>query len=367
MAHLAHKTFGTAVTLLFFLTYCLCASIQCAYRMTRASDQPQSHWEQLSSEIWRVIFAQLPARPGLYRLQHTFCELPLVCSKFHKILSGQPDMCPDLFLFRPVADGQVPHLLDFIRRHSGSMNELDVLYGYPWVELVLATLLTHQAPISRVAVDIPGRALHLLAAMKTLTHCSLYGRQEASMTLQPLKGLPNLISLELEIGQFTHVDHAAQHLTRLALVDCKASCSEDCLCVTSLRQLSCLNSNLSRFHEDGLPACSQLQSLVCDSSNIHAVDAAESVLFGGPCHCVPLSMSALTALSSLSFTCEAEIRSVELNWLTQLTALETLEAKLEADRIVLPRCLSSLSSLLLQQMMSTFRFLQNLTSVILLH
>ena len=165
------------------------------------------------------------------------------------------------------------------------------------------------------------------------------------MSLQPLRALPNLISLELQAGEFTHVDAAAQHLTSLTLVNCKAGCFEDCLCVTSLRHLCCRRSKLQRFHQQGLPACSQLTTLVCDSSNIHAVDDAQSVLFGGPAHCVPLGMSALTALSTLSFTCDAETRSVELDWLTQLTALENLEAKLEADCIALPGCLSSLSNL----------------------
>ena len=165
------------------------------------------------------------------------------------------------------------------------------------------------------------------------------------MSLQPLKALPHLISLDLAKGQFTHVDAAAQHLTSLNLRDCKARCSEDCLCVTSLRHLHCRHSNLRRFHQQGLPACSQLESLVCESSNIRAVDGAESILFGGPDHFVPLSISALTALTSLSFCCDAEDTSIELDWLTELTALETFEAKFQAEIVVLPECLSSLSSL----------------------
>ena len=342
---LNHRLVDTAVTLLPFHTYCLCANDQYAYRMTRTCGQPQSHWEQLSPELWRVIFAQLPARPGLFVLQQTFSKLPLVCSKFRNILSGQPDMCSRLFLNKAVAGSHVPHLLGFARRHAGAMSDLDVSFGYPCVELVLAILLTHQAPISRVTGLIPGKALHLLAALKTLTHCHLEGQYEASMCLQPLKSLPDLISLDLAVGQYTMLDAAAQHLTRLKLVDCEAICVEDCLCVTSLRQLYCSHSNLAWFHQEGLPACSQLESLVCESSNIHTVNAAESVLFGGPDHCVSASMSALTALSSLSFTCDTEVGSVDLDWLTQLTALKKLEAKLAAECIVLPGCLSSLSSL----------------------
>ena len=315
--------------------------------MARTCGQPQSQWDQFSSEVWGVIFAQLPTRPGVYKLQTVLCKLPLVCSKFHNIMSGQPNMCTRLLLFEALAGNHVPHLLGFIRRHSGSIRELSVSSGeeYPRLELVLATLLTHQAPVSRVDGHIPNEAMHLLAALKTLVHCNLHGRQGASVSLQPLRSLPNLTILNLAEGPFTMVDAAAQHLTRLALVDCKASCFEDCLCVTSLRHLCCRHSNLSRFHQEGLPACSQLQSLLCDSSNIHAGDAAESVLFGAPDHCVPLSISALTALSLLSFRCDAEVRRVELDWLTQLTALEKLEAKLAAECIVLPESLSTLSRL----------------------
>ena len=315
--------------------------------MARTCGQSQSQWDQLPCEVWGVIFAQLPFRPGVYKLQQIFCKLPLVCSKFHNIMSGQPNMCSRLLLYEALDGTHVPHLLGFTKRHSGSMRELSVssVEQYPWLELVLATLLTHQAPISRVYGHIPNKAMPLLAALKTLVHCHLHGRQGVRMSLQPLASLPNLTSLNLEEAHLTVVDAAAQHLTRLALVDCTASCFEDCLCVTSLRQLYCYHSNLSRFHQEGLPACLQLQSLACDSSNIHAADAAESVLFGGPDHCVPLSISALTALTSLSFACDAEVRSVELDWLTQLTALEILEAKLEAECIVLPGCLSTLSRL----------------------
>ena len=155
--------------------------------MTRTCSQPQSQWEQLSSEIWGVIFARLTTWPGFYRPQKTLCRLPLVCSKFHNILPGQPNMCSCLFLKKAVDGSHVPHLLGFVRRHSGSMSDLTVSLGCPWVELVLATLLTHHTPINRVCGHIPGQALHLLAALKTVTHCSLWGRQEAPMSLQPLK------------------------------------------------------------------------------------------------------------------------------------------------------------------------------------
>ena len=164
------------------------------------------------------------------------------------------------------------------------------------------------------------------------------GTAGSTNELAAFKALPHLISLDLTKGQFTHVDAAAQHLTSLNLTDCKARCFEDCLCVTSLRHLDCRHSNLQRFHQQGLPACSQLESLVCEASNIHAVDGAESVLFGGPDHFVPLSMSALTALSSLLFCCDAKDTSIELDWLTELTALKKFEAKFEAEIVVLPEC-----------------------------
>ena len=254
-------------------------------------------------------------------------------------------MCSRLFLVKELAGSHVPHFLGFIRRHSGSLSDLNAASGFLWLEMVLATLLTHQAPISRVSGHIAGEAIHLLAALKTVTHCCLSGQQETPMSLQPLKALPHLISLDLAKGQFTHVDAAAQHLTTLNLRDCKARCFEDCLCVTSLKHLYCRHSDLQRFHQQGLPACSQLESLVCESSNIHAVDDADSVLFGGPDHCVPFSLSALTSLTSLSFCCDAQDIGVELDWLIELTALESFEAKLEAQIVLLPECLSSMSSL----------------------
>ena len=334
----------TAVTLQSFLTWCLFASNTYAYRMTRTRYRLQSHWESLSSEVWGVIFARLAARPGLHRVLQTFCKLPLVCSKFDSIMCEQPNMCTHLFLSKALAGRHVPHFLGFIKRHSGSVSDLTVSSGYPSLELVLATLLTQQAPISTVSGHIPGQAIQLLAAFKTLTHCHLNGEQAGAMSLLPLKSLPNLTSLDLTTGVFTMVD-AAQHLTRLLLMDCEASCFEDCLCVTSLKQLHCHDSDLSRFHQEGLPACSQLRSLVCESSNIHAVNAAERVLFADTDFCVPSSITALTALSSISFTCDAQVRTVELDWLSEFTALETFEAKLEAERVVLPGCISSLSSL----------------------
>ena len=289
--------------------------------------------------------AQLQTQSGVWRLHQTICKLPSVCSKFHDVLSEQPDICTSLSLCEVPAGDHLPHCLRYIQRHSGSIKQLWGSTDCPWLEVVLAILFTHSAPISNIDGCLRQQTLPLVVAFRTLTQLSIENEEEPSMSLKPLEALPNLTSLKLLSGDFDELDAAARHLTYLSLDVCTARSCNDCMCVTSLQELCCVSSVLVRFHHHGLPACSHLTSLTCVHSSIQGVIQAEHMLFHDVDHNVPANLSALTALSSLSLTCVAEVEDVEFGWLTGLTGLEELYLEADAGCVTLPECISSLSKI----------------------
>ena len=119
--------------------------------------------------------------------------------------------------------------------------------------------------------------------------------------IEAVRSLRSLRGLVLELGDFTDVEAAAVHLTRLQLSDCGASCSHGCMCVTSLIQLQVSRSELDLFHE-GVAACTCLKHLELEDALVGAVDAAETFTTEYDTFCVPSSLTALTELTWLSFT-----------------------------------------------------------------
>ena len=210
--------------------------------------------------------------------------------------------------------------------------------------MVLTALRLHQNSVHMAAIEQADPAtLCVLSTFSTLTTLFLRAPNSEDISLHALAGLPSLHALRLDLGNFSDVD-AAAHLTNLVLMDhVEASCSEDCSCVTSLLKLRLGCSQLRRFHSQGVSACSNLQSLSCSDSLVSAVNPNEDFQWDDTRISTGPSLTALTALSSLSLRVITTDASLKLEWVTMLKSLQQLHAFL--DSAELPAAFSSMRNL----------------------
>ena len=226
-------------------------------------------------------------------------------------------------------------LLAYIGLHSAAISHVDVACNTPLREAVLAALVRHQAPVTRMLLhSVDAAAIQLIAALPSITTCVL-SKSTHEVSLGLLRALPNLQHLQLgahgndNLCEFTDVDAVAVRLTHLSLHTCHAICARGCECVTSLVTFSVFNSMFERFHERGVWACSRLMSLECHCSIIGANDVAEVFKMpavGNSSQTLTLkSLSALAALTSLSVSALNRSQDHVLDWPTQLLCLRSLD------------------------------------------
>lgn len=218
------------------------------------------------------------------------------------------------------------------------------------METALAALQSPNTCLDTVHLtgsNIPDTAMLMLSSFRTITECAFDAPKPGVIRLQPLQGLPRLTKLTLTNGNFSELE-ALAHLTSLHLQHADVVCSQDCLCVTSLVELSLLTATLKRFHRKGVPACLLLQSLECNQGFIGALDSEEEFAFsrtGGAR--VPSEMSALTAVTNLAL--HYPDCTMRLDWVTRLPGLEVFEV--EAHRAYFAstwNCMTSLLKMLIK-------------------
>ena len=219
-----------------------------------------------------------------------------------------------------------------MQRYAASLEVLRVSH---WTQVVLSVLLSHACPLLKMSVGVFHHETHLIAAFKTLTSLTMGGScvHEHSIDLQPLRSLPNLVSLHLckVNGHYSSLD--ATGLTRLTLSECHVECSQNCEFATSLLALHLLQAELLQFHEQGVAACSALQHLDIQGT-VGARNEACSLSLHEEYYVVPENLTLLTALTTLKMSYKGE-GDIELGWLTRLTALQHIHADLSADIIAL--------------------------------
>lgn len=219
-------------------------------------------------------------------------------------------------------------------------------------EVVLGALLSHGASLQSISLGSSSGAVQLIPVLHTLRHCTLSSTSiswEEDLDLGPLQALPNLEDLALANGCLKNLHAAAVHLTSLELECCSASCSQDCMCVTSLSQLNVNDTTLENFHNMGLVACCSLRSFACTFSDMTAGHTMqlEDLKFrdSNTSYQVPASLTVLTSLTALEFYLSEDGPEVLLDWLTCLPALRNLSAAVFCDSTVLPYCLTAMTNL----------------------
>lgn len=280
---------------------------------------------------------------------HELCKMPLVCRAFCRMFNQQSQLTKTVS-FHDLTSINLDSLLAWVKKHGRQVKQ--VFADNPAVHsldtaAMLRALVSCKAPVQTLELYKPSSAMLSVSAFKTLTHCALrVHSKQARLDLKPLKALPCLVNLSLANGIFVYVE-AAVHLTSLYLENCTASCSQDCRCVSSLRDLDMYQASMAGFHNRGLGACSQLMSLTCTASSLAAGHAwqSEDLIFHGNVHQVPVSLTALRSLTHLNFCSSAAEYEVSLDWLTCLPALQVLDAGFYCNNVVLPSCLSMLTNL----------------------
>lgn len=264
--------------------------------MTQATELV-SEWEQLPLGLWSMIFSRLADTASFWDGSREVHKLLQVCRVFRNIFTLYPHLHSSIRLRSGPAVCNLPELLHWIRRHSLTVRQY-IHDNSPWSEIILSALLSHEAPVVKVVSSCSLGAIHLLAAFKTLTHCTLKNERQDWFSLKPLQALPSLNSLYLQGGDFvnerspaslyTDLDAAAKHLTYLRLHNCNVKCTSNLVCVTSLLELSLAGANLLQFHDHGLAAfaaykCSSATTVLSDH---HSMALITSSLQGMKCHLV---------------------------------------------------------------------------------
>ena len=190
----------------------------------------------------------------------------------------------------------------------------------------------------------------LLGHISSLTTFMLNMYQDTELSkypisLAPLRGLRHLTALSLACGEFKDLD-AAMHLTALKLDQCEATCAGDCSMVSSLVQLQILESDVNKFHENGVSACSILTSLACKEAFISAIDPLNTLYLGENAYfeaSLPASLANITTLRDLAL--ETACAELQLCWLNSLSCLQSICICINGGVIEFPSSLSRLTNL----------------------
>ena len=167
---------------------------------------------------------------------------------------------------------------------------------------------------------------------------------DSGVTLLPFRNLHHLKHLELHGGTFFDL-HAPMHLTFLSLRWSSADCSEDFQSAVSLLEMHLWHADIAHFHSSGVTACSHLCQLSRGYSLVSCGNPGEVMCTGKGRYfdvfafSMPDSLSNLTGLTRLTILC-GENLEFQLNWLTHLTALQSLSATFDDTSIQAPSTLS---------------------------
>ena len=320
--------------------------------MTVAGGQGSS-WTQLSPELWGIFSILGPTEWDFVvsemkaSLQQLY-ELQRVCKKFKDVLTQRPQLCKTLLVACKLEGQDFADMLTWIKQHRDNTKWLVATVGSPWAEAALAAVHASAIPVlqnvcmSEVAQAVP----HLLAQLASITSCDLYLKPESELSLQPLSALSQLNTLLLAHGRVQDLD-ATMYLTSLSVRACEAACSQDFQGVTSLKILDVDGACITNFHIQGLAACCNLERLDRTNAWIGDSDFAEG--FGCQDNrnlTVPANLTALTGLILDWADERAHSTVMQLDWLSQLTALRHFWAEFQVrQKVLFPAELSALKCL----------------------
>ena len=260
-------------------------------------------------------------------LYSEFHNLRTVCKHFRQVFEEHTELSSCLFLDHRFNNHALGSLLRRLQRHDTFIKSVVAKRGSPWAETVLAGAFTApQKPLqSLVAVVLCGAssaAVSLLAACSNPESCTITSNC-TEVDLSCLQGLPRLSHLRLHTD-VSGMDKLA-HLTHLELFGADVDCNNISLLASSLKSLTVKMGMIFNLHRVGLSACSALQTLVLNGCVLEAAEAQHTLdVFRSPAE-LPLSLSALVQLTSLSLkVCATFPGPVEVPWLFELTSLVSL-------------------------------------------
>ena len=237
---------------------------------------------QLPDDIWAKIFLHLEGGVcdglalrycelnSLLEAQAEYYRQRLVCRKFDQVFRQQHQLCCGLAVPVPLSDQKLQSLESWLQEHSSYVQNLAAYCGDPELDSAIDLLAGPPPLLSSVFLwDCSISALDKLAVFTSLTSCELVEPQVSVLDLTPLQPLANLQKLVLADGLFL-TTQLPPHLTNLTLNHAVVTAAEQCFCVTSLKKLRLLDSQLIRLHSDGIAACSAIQVLVCAQGNLQA-------------------------------------------------------------------------------------------------
>ena len=271
-------------------------------------------------------------------------KLRLVCKHFNSLFQQFPQLSEDVWLRRGYPATCLRSLLTRMRRNSGSIVSLtswrthaDVLSCAVRHGVQLRKVVLHEATAANVA---------LLSALSTLQCCDLYQPGQGALDLQPIGALKRLQRLRLVRGMFSNLQFAV-HLTSLEVVCARASSESECQLVTSLRELVLSRGHLTGVHRVGVSACTMLQRLVGNPGSFVSAgsDSNELDLRMWDTH-IPAAFCKLVNLTELSFgLCPEKHVDLDMQWLYQLTALQSLHLYFTDVAMTIGQGFTQLSSL----------------------
>ena len=300
----------------------------------------------------------------------TFPRLCLVCQTCNRAFAENEDVWSSILISNTFRSSHLAILTNWIWCHQTSITNLKVELGSPWLEALFVALQSsncRQAMLNTFG-PLDDTAVPLLSTFHTITQCVLEkpsqhwedqtDHDDKILELYPLQALPNLAYLELAYGSFCGLE-AAAHLTGLNLYNATAECTQDCKFVTSLKKVELTQSNILKFHEQGVTACPHLQTIICHESCIGAGDASAELsccnfleddgLFSKFLK-TPRDMRMLQGLVELhlgySDSCSIVLDDPvlwEFDWLSQVPSFQVLNVT--AQSASFPECLSVLTKL----------------------
>lgn len=318
-------------------------------------------WSQLSTDIWAVVFGLVQNQLRLDEmcmwcmpdeeqqdLQAEFFSLRLVCKKFEEVFAHHPGLQRSVFISRAFQGPALANLVQWLTRHNAVENL--VVADRSCLEVLLTALQLTHCPVKRANIYTPetSSCISLLSALSLLHSCQLTATRETTVDLSSLQALPHLESLGLHQGTFDKLN-ALPYLTALTLTHSTAGCWQNARCATSLLKLRLEDSRVCGL-TDGLSACCNLTSFICEDGLITA--AENHVHFDRESS--PQGVLQLTALSSLThlsvafgqdIVAQEQPEPLQVNWLYQLTLLQSLSIKFYGRRLCLSKDLCSLSQL----------------------
>lgn len=263
---------------------------------------------------------------------YTACQaqahsLLLVCRRIRDLLQQAQPLSQTIVL-RPDLTIQTCRSLQlWLQCNGASVHRVAAFSSGPQLKPALTALLQATPRLAEVLVtNCCTQTVQLLSSLSRITVCEIESLTDVK--LDALQALKSLHTLTLLHGCY-EAKQLPPHLTALGLYRAHMTSETDCKCVTSLKSLSVVHSNLDGLHEQGLPACLHISTVhCCFGIQINKIQAGHNEIFSTDLGCYLMSaqhLSPLTCMKDLSliFGWTPPIRK-DISPLYALTSLESL-------------------------------------------